>query len=78
MNNPHIHIQESQDNFVREPETHIQSFSTEENDAFAAYARVRGKNIVVIYEKENDEDIVITAMTVGRKRLIRFGFTTIR
>lgn len=44
----------------------------------ASYAQIRGKYIVVIHEKQDSEDLVITAMTVNASRMIRFGFTQIR
>jgi len=44
----------------------------------ASYGHIRGRYIVVIHEKLDNEDVVITAMTVDRRRLIRFGFTQIR
>lgn len=44
----------------------------------AFYRQIRGKYIVVIHQKEDEEDVVITAMTVDRRRLIRLGFTQVR
>jgi hypothetical protein len=44
----------------------------------ASYRQISGKYIVVIHEKEDGDDVVITAMTVDQRRLARFGFTQVR
>jgi hypothetical protein len=33
--------------------------------------------MVVIYEKQQEEDVIVTAMRVDRRRLVRFGFSNI-
>ena len=45
----------------------------------ASFAFVHGKYIVVIHErgKDNKDDVIITAMRVNPRRLVRFGFTRI-
>ena len=44
---------------------------------FAAYRRLHGKELVVVYEKKNEEIEVITVLWVDERRLRRFGFTRI-
>ena len=43
----------------------------------ASYASIHGKYIVVIHEKQNDEDVVVTAMSIDRTRLAGYGFTQV-
>ena len=43
----------------------------------ASYASIHGNYIVVIHEKQNGEDVVVTAMSVDRRRLARYGFTQV-
>jgi len=41
----------------------------------ASYAEIQGRYIVVIHERHLDEDVVVTVMSVDRRRLARFGFS---
>ncbi len=43
----------------------------------ASYVAIGERYIVVIHEKENNEDVVITSIKVDGRRLRRFGFTKI-
>lgn len=44
----------------------------------ASYAQIRAKYIVVIHERvDSDQDLIITAMIVDHRRLLRFGFTQV-
>jgi hypothetical protein len=39
-----------------------------------SYSEIHGKYIVMIHEREDDEDMVVTAMAVDRGRLRKLGF----
>lgn len=43
----------------------------------ASYAEIQGRYIVVIHERHLDEDVVVTVMSVDKRRLERFGFSKI-
>ncbi|MFQ6074855.1 MAG: DUF4258 domain-containing protein [Candidatus Bathyarchaeia archaeon] len=43
----------------------------------ASYALSGERYIVVIHEKEDDENVVITSMRVDKRRLRSFGFTEV-
>ena len=43
----------------------------------ASFAEIQGRYIVVIHERHLDEDVVVTVMSVDKKRLERFGFSKI-
>jgi hypothetical protein len=43
----------------------------------ASYAEIQGRYIVVIHERHMDKDVVVTVMSVDRRRLARFGFSKI-
>ena len=43
----------------------------------ASYAEIQGRYIVVIHERHMNEDVVVTVMSVGRRRLTRFGFSNL-
>lgn len=40
----------------------------------ATYATIQGRYIVVIHERNEDEDVIVTVMCVDRRRLAKFGF----
>jgi len=44
---------------------------------FAAYRKLKGKELVGVYEKKNEEIEIITILWVDKRRLQRFGFTRI-
>ena len=41
----------------------------------ASHAEIQGRYIVVIHERHMDVDVVVTVMSVDRRRLARFGFS---
>ena len=41
----------------------------------AAYRQVRDKYVVVIFEEQKDEIVVVTTLRVDRERLRRYGFS---
>ncbi|MFQ6064347.1 MAG: hypothetical protein ACE5L6_02620 [Candidatus Bathyarchaeia archaeon] len=43
----------------------------------AAYKRIEERELVVVYEKENEEIEVITVLWVDERRLRRLGFTRV-
>lgn len=54
----------------------VETITTKAN-RLASYRKANGKYIVVIHEKEDEENIVITVMRVDKRRLERFGFAEI-
>ena len=43
----------------------------------AAYRELNGYNLVVIFEEQKDEIVVVTVLKVDNVRLIRYGFSRI-
>jgi hypothetical protein len=47
------------------------------SNRLASYAEIQGRYIVVIHERKEEEDVIVTVMSVDRRRLARFGFSKI-
>ncbi len=78
---PHALKRLNQREITQEDVTHalgnpVETIQAKRN-RIATYSQVKERYLLVIFEKLNNEELVITAMWSDRTRLRRFGFTRV-